>query len=256
MAMKLTPIDLNNLTASQLEAIMDDSTAQQSKLAYMMTLLELDHVMGITWLRLLKDQQWQMVTSLSRQNVLEYIKTDIHRLDTFVEPNHNVSFSIIDYQQLPNQAHLPKFLDERICVIVTKYYLSHTDNISFGINRDHFMSLSEADKMKLHFRLQHIISLLYATIQFTHTLELIDKVRESTHETQPTPSILDKLNFSSTQLDYLKYIAMGMTSKEIAIHLNKSYRTVQDTIKLLCEKTHSASKNELTIIANIITSHC
>lgn len=54
---------------------------------------------------------------------------------------------------------------------------------------------------------------------------------------------------SSREIDYLNFIAQGMTSKQIAQHMNRSIRTVENYIEKLKFKLGSKDKADLTNLA-------
>jgi two-component system, NarL family, response regulator DegU len=68
-------------------------------------------------------------------------------------------------------------------------------------------------------------------------------VRTSINETGSTPSLLS--NLSVTQREVLKLIARGMTSKEIAVELGISYRTVENHRFRIVEKLGLKGSNSL-----------
>lgn len=236
--------------------ILLDSKHNEIHLKSVTQLLKPDHIADITWLRTHANETLQMVTTLTMLEIDAYINSQIHQFDGFITSLQPVTFELIDYSEVHTTRILPDFLHSRICIIITKNHLHHSDKYSFDIDKSHFHTLKEADRMQLYYRLQHAITLLQGQTQFNHFIQISPLIK-STHTklSSPMSSVLEYYSLKPLHLDYLRYIAMGMTSKEIAQKMHKSHRTVEDVISLLRHKTNATSKNELMTIANIISSY-
>ncbi len=55
------------------------------------------------------------------------------------------------------------------------------------------------------------------------------------------------IKLSQRQLDCINLLLTGATSKEIALQLNLSYRTVEDYINAVKQKFHARNKSELIL---------
>ena len=242
------------LSSHIIDNMMSDSKNNNHLFKNTLKLLSTDQIIDITWMRVHDNNTLRFATTLPPTHVEAYINKGIYQLDDFVILNSPISFEVLDYEKLPIQITIPKFLQTRICIVITKNHLTHTDRFSFDIDKTYFSQLIEADKMQLHQRLTHATSLLSTQITLKTVIEPIPhfspKFKEST-----SSNILKLYDLSPILIEYLRYIAMGMTSKEIAQKVHKSHRTIEDAIKALRHKVNASSKSELMLIANIITSY-
>lgn len=66
---------------------------------------------------------------------------------------------------------------------------------------------------------------------------------ESTEQSSPVPELTER------EIEILRYVAMGMTAKEIAADLVISHRTVQNHVQNILGKLHLHNRVELTRFA-------
>ena len=167
----------------------------------------------ISWIRIIDTSSFHFVTTSSKSDIHEYFKAKLWRHDKWVVPFHTPTFQVINYEQLsPNNPKLPiiESNKHKLTLFIGRCYHQYSDNFAFDIDKTYFNQLTQAQQK------------------------------------QQLPQILkNKFSLTNNNIEYLRFIATGATSKEIALHLNRSFRSVEGHIASLSKKLNCQSRNQL-----------
>jgi DNA-binding CsgD family transcriptional regulator len=169
------------------------------------------------------------------------------------------SFQLIDYTKDFSYSFVKKYADSignKISIISTQIILDKKYFFTFDIDRKYFSRLREKNGFfNLYKIIDAAISLIYAKLRITtfFRIDADDLPKKDADQVIDATIVHPFLaELTSTELDYLKMIVSGCTAKEMAIHMNKSYRTVQTMIANMLKKLKLENKEELILVAKIV----
>ncbi|MDC0534684.1 LuxR C-terminal-related transcriptional regulator [Francisellaceae bacterium] len=247
---------LAEVNEDDIDKILSDSKFHEKKLNELLFLLRLDQVDSISWIRVIDDDKFQLVTQTSAEMLLQYLHSDLWKIDKVTTPHSTISFQIIDYYALDPSKAFSQGLKDHLTLYFTKHFQNMYDHFSIDINKSFYLSLNAAGKELVHERFKIIVDMLYKSIYLKSTFQIHDhKVIFFSEKHTKAQKIKETYQLTDLNLDYLKLIATGNTAKEIALQLEKSPRSVQSTINILYQKLHCDSKQDLINIARIIVSY-
>lgn len=245
-----------DFTMQDMDTILKDTQLNKQTLIHIQSLLKYDHIININWVRILNANRFQLITQLSKELLLEYFHSGLWKSDMVIQPNRITTFKIIDYIDINPDKKYSSTVSHSLTLIITKKYQEMYDTFTFDISKEYFSSMDEEQKILLHERLSIAIDMLYKYVFFKHSFEMKEhKVFKTLLLNSNEEEILKTYKLTQLGLDYLKLLAAGNTAKEIAIHLNRSHRTVQEKITWLCDKFSCSNKEMLVYVAKMITSY-
>lgn len=255
---EITFDSLYRLTSDDMNLVISDSIAYREKLIAFLSLLKLDQVTNLSWIRIIDDNKFQTVTSNINVNAsLNYSHSGLWQYDKVTVSYTSDSEGVIDYYTLnPNNTYA---LENKhlLSIYNCKHFQNIYDYFSFEIGRDFYNSLDTKSKITLRKRLDSVISLMYQSIFLEKTFEVKELnatfYKDSFGEIET--EIINTYNLTPLNLSYLKLIATGNTAKEIALQLNKSSRSIETTMMTLCKKLKCSNKQQLVLVAKIIVSY-
>ncbi len=247
---------LSDTTEQEIGLILTDSKIYKKNIDTLLRLLKLDHIDHISWLRVIDDDKFQLVTQDSKQRLSQYLRSNLWKIDKVTTPHSEISFQIIDYYELDPSKEFSQNLKDHLTLYFTKHFQNMYDHFSLDIQKSFYLSLNPSEKELVHERFKIAIDILYKSIFFKTTFKILDhKVLFLSEKNTKSDIIKKTYQLTDLNLDYLKLIATGNTAKEIALQFDKSYRSVQSTINILYQKLSCNSKQDLINIARIIVSY-
>ncbi len=253
-------LDLYKLISQKdLAVIMADSAANNTQLKQILNLLKLDSITDFMFIRITDNSCFYYVGTPSSEYIREYHNTGNWINETIYDPYEITNFKVVDYSHPDYQAsnNLLKLISGKISIFLNRRHQFYKDMFCFDINKTHYNSMDLNSIVKLNERLNAIANLCYTSIQFLTLIQFPKSFSKNEDPIlkQANKEILAHFNLSETNIAYLRHIASGCTAKEIATHMNKSYRSVQDVIQKLCDKFNLPSKSQLEQVAKIIFSY-
>ena len=252
---------VTDLNVNDYNAILQDSRSHEWLIDTVLDALSFDHIQDFSWVRVYQDRcQFHVLTSLSLASYQAYMQTKLWCYDFELLPCMASVYYETDYMSLldkveVSEGHLRR-MQSRVTIYFAKGYQGYTDIFTFDLPKNAYSQYSHSDKMALYERLNVVVRLLYSSINFQMKLLLVDPIIVQYATSQDLASRLkDKYQLTDADLDVLTFLATGCTAKEIAQHVGKSYRTVQDRIVILMGKLRCRDKAQLSYIAQILMSY-
>ncbi|MDC0535402.1 LuxR C-terminal-related transcriptional regulator [Francisellaceae bacterium] len=247
------------ISQHDLDALLSDSIANSAQLKQLLDLLKLDGISDFMFFRITNNSCFYYAGTLHKSYVQEYYNLGNWINEGIYNPYEITNFSTIDYNDPDYQAspNLLKLTANKISIFLNRRHQLYKDMFCFDINKERYDSLNLNDILKLNERLNAIANLCYTSIKLSKLIQfpIVFTHPDNALLKQTNKEILDHYNLSETNIAYLSHIASGCTAKEIASHMDKSYRSVQDVIQKLCDKFNLSSKSQLEQIAKIIFSY-
>ncbi len=251
---------MSNINANDFNRLLLDSRRSEFMLSHVANLLKTDTISSITWLRIIDERTFQFITNLSSNELKDYLYAGVWRQDKLMTPLQTTAFEVFDYESISAQGISERYIKQHIqnlTLFIGKSYHLYTDNFAFDIDKAYFNGLSLEQKMLVYERLTESIHLLMSSVFFQNEFQF--KTVEFSYKAIDKPKLPEEVkkdfDLSDLNVEYLRFIATGATAKEIAIHLDKSFRSVQGNIAQLCEKLGCINKNQLSVFARIISSY-
>lgn len=248
-----------------IDMLMSDSKHNESTLLNFKSLLHFDHIQDVSILRLTDTLSFYYAGTNKPKEILAYLKLKAWQDDQLFNSYQVYRFRVIDYldeKYSDNTQQFSSEINHTLTLQIDRRHHDYKDSFMFDVARKHYQALGFEQRVHLIERLTSIINLYYSMIH-VHTLLKLPK--EALAQVPQEKDILEQqiqshkeiwahFNLTQNNVAYLRHIASGCTAKEIAQHMGKSYRSVQDAIKLLSEKFNVASKSQLEQVARVIVS--
>jgi DNA-binding CsgD family transcriptional regulator len=251
-------------TSHDIKILMSDSEANKQQLHNLKKLLCFDKIEDISFMRLTDDLELLYAGTSNSKDLFSYLKHQAWAEDMLFDGFQVFNFRVIDYSDSHLSETSKQFsmsVNERLTLLVDRRHHHYKDSFMFDINRKHYLGLSFENRILLFERLTSIINLCYSMIHLHTPIKLpsntFNKIKDKRHtNTAPLTDndLLHAFALTQTNVEYLRHIASGCTAKEIARHMDKSYRSVQDAIRNLCDKFEVATKAQLAQVARVIVS--
>lgn len=254
--------NLTQLNSQDYEYLLYDSRASASMVNLILDGLEFDMIHDFSWVRVYRDRQnFNLLTSLNLSDYKAYMESQLWRYDIQLLPSASSVYFATDYMHLLDkvehvaESHVRR-MSERMTLYFAKGYQNYNDIFTFDMPKERYEQLSRAAKVLLYERLGIAIRMLYASIHF-HMQIVLPLALKIEHIAQQDVSdrLKSKYQLSDVDLEVLSFLATGCTAKEIAVHLDRSYRTIQDRIAILTEKMGCQDKAQLADFAQLIMSY-
>lgn len=252
---------VTDLSDSDYNAILQDSRSHQWLIDTILEALSFDHIQDFSWVRVFQDCcQFHVLTSLNLASYQAYMQTQLWRYDFEFLPYMATVYYETDYMSLldkveVSEGHLQR-MQSKMTIYFAKGHQGYTDIFTFDLPKSVYYQYSHSDKMALYERLNVVVRLLYSSVNFQMKLRLVDPISVKYAASQNLANRLkNKYQLTDADLDVLTFLATGCTAKEIAQHVDKSYRTVQDRIVILMEKLGCRDKAQLSYVAQILMSY-
>ena len=164
---------LYKLTNDDVNLIVSDSILYKEKLADFLSLLKLDQVTNISWIRVIGENRFQVATSnINVKTLLNYCHSGLWQYDKIAVSYTSDFEGVIDYYALnPNDTYAIEN-KHLLSIYHCKHFQSIYDYFSFEIDRDFYNSLDTRSKIALRKRFDSVISLMYQSIFLEKTFEV------------------------------------------------------------------------------------
>ncbi len=248
----------SQLGLSDIQWILEDSTNQKSKLDFIQSLLRLYKIESFSHSVFNTDFIFGIITTTPPSELLSYYYSKVWQADKVLNFSVSPNLQVIDYFNDFKFKFIKEYsntINNKISLVSAKVVLGKKHYFAFNIDREYFNQIKQTNHLfKLYSVIDSAISLIYSQIRIKRFFEIH-------HEDIPKRVIKDPVNnktmliisdLSVKEMEYLKILASGCTAKEIALHLHKSYRTVQNVIAALLKKLNVDTKEQLTLVAKII----
>ncbi|WP_440994433.1 hypothetical protein [Cysteiniphilum litorale] len=260
---------LDNIKDHDIDAIFADSLMQKKLTDQISSLIQLDGVMSFDFIRITNNHTFYYLGTKPKQDLKDYLISGLWQFDGLFNLNQTRAYHIVDYNEIisANLSALPTksiqpFLHQ-ITLGIEQIYANHKDILLFGTSNTAFKGFSLAKKALYFQRLRAVMSLIYKTVRFRHMIQLhqhdIDTLMSLAnpiiHDFNYQDTMMSSFNLTENELIYLKMLASGCSAKEVANHLDKSYRYIQNVIRRLIQRFDVLDKNQLEDISQIITSY-
>ncbi len=252
---------LDNFNSTDLDVLFRDSLGNSQVFTQLLNLLKLSHVSSIDYVRMSGDLEIYYAGTTKKELVLSYLRLGIWKLDELFERYAIFRFKIIDYQKDTRIERV--MLDNlglwnTLTIVIENHSHTFKDSFSFEISREYFLKLEKMEIVQLYEQLKSVVYICYSRVYLHTAMQLPSALRGqnklSKREDIIKNDVLKFYQINALHLEYLGYIAACCTAKEIAKHMNKSYRTVQSSILRLCVHFQVETKAQLQQIARIIVS--
>ena len=251
-------------TPQDIKMLMSDSQANKQPLHNLKKLLCFDKIEDISFMRLTDDLELLYAGTSDPKDLLSYLKHQAWAEDMLFDGFQVFNFRVIDYSDSHLSDASKQFsisVNERLTLLIDRRHHHYKDSFMFDINRKHYLGLSFESRILLFERLTSIINLCYSVIHLHNPIKLPinaqTAMKTKNHADMASlteNNLLHTFALTQINIEYLRHIASGCTAKEIARHMDKSYRSVQDAIRNLCDKFEVATKAQLEQVARIIVS--
>ncbi|WP_440992760.1 helix-turn-helix transcriptional regulator [Cysteiniphilum litorale] len=252
-----------NLSPQDLDNIYADTRLNQAMVDHIFELISQDGIVSFDFFRVSLNYEFHYIGTTPLAEFREYFRLGFWQIDDLYGTTTQESYRAIYYGDL-TQHDTPKTfsIPMHLTLVNERLYANHKDVLLFNMTKELFDSLSIKHRAHLFQRLRSTMNLIYKAIHF-HTIIQAGALDVELFKSH-TPQVVDKpsmqkikalYQLTDNDLIYLKMIASGGSAKEMAQHLNKSYRYVQNIIHELTQKLRILDKGQLENVAQIIMTY-
>jgi DNA-binding CsgD family transcriptional regulator len=257
----------SGLSKEDADIMYKDSLINSSKMSLIKSLLAPYGIVDFDYSRTYDDNSYEIVFSYSKDDILEYLKTDIWYYQHLLSSESVLDYYVIDFSKAPisiDKDYLEK-LEPYYTIAVERKILDCKNSFTFSIEKSAYNKFDPMQFFKLNYALNICIELMLSTIRFSTRFKLTDsdikkfKTIFKMHHNKVSDqhkleAIQSRYGLNTLEANYLRAITTGSTAKEIALNVNKSYRYIQNIIQSLVEKLDLNNKNELAQVAKLIVA--
>ncbi|MDC0534314.1 LuxR C-terminal-related transcriptional regulator [Francisellaceae bacterium] len=257
----------SSLSKDDAGIIYKDSLINSSKMNLIKSLLTPYGIIDFDYSRIYDDNSYEMVVSYSKDDILEYLETDIWYYQHLFNSESVLDYYVIDFSKssLPIDKNYLKKLEPYYTIAVERKILDCKNSFTFSIDKSVYNKFDPMQFFKLNYALNTCIELMLSTIRFSTRFKLTDsdikkfktifkKHHNKVSDQHKLEAIQSRYGLNALEANYLRAIATGSSAKEIALNVNKSYRYIQNIIQSLVEKLDLNNKNELAQVAKLIVA--
>lgn len=260
---------LRKITDQEVNLICSDSMMQKKLIDQIKSLIQLDGVLSFSFVRITNHHSFYYLGTKPKLELKNYLASGLWEFDGLFNLNQNRSYHIVDYNAIisanlhlmPTNA-IQSFLHQ-ITIGIEQIYAEHKDILLFSTSSTMFKTFTLQKKAQYFQRLRALMSLIYKAVPLNNSIQLhqddVATLKALDNHLPNNFNFLDTMKNSfeltENELIYLKMFASGCSAKEVANHLNKSYRYIQNVIRRLIQRFDVLDKNQLEDISQIITSY-
>jgi DNA-binding CsgD family transcriptional regulator len=238
----------NGLMEISTESLYKDSKLNEHSMKTLMALLAPYKIKSITSVRVHEAKYINVISSLPAND-----------LKTFMQ-NISVKNKVLNY----NQFSFYRFLSDRFDLSGDKLNALLTErkvirckySILFCMDKADYEQLSNEELIKFHMMLISFYKLAFNMFRWNNNIPYLTTPEGDALDTKKPDlkhfTLKEHFQISDLEWEYLKMIVTGCTSKEIGLHVGKSYRYIQNIIANLQKKLGVTSKSQLEDMAKII----
>ncbi|MDC0534291.1 helix-turn-helix transcriptional regulator [Francisellaceae bacterium] len=231
--------------------IHSDSISNKEQILFLKKLLEPFPIYDFVFLRIYKNNTMNIVSSLDADCLSEFIHNlTIQRLVLNIDAISNYTVATDEFSLVKNK---------KTFLILERQVFSYKFSMVYILDKDAYDKLSKEHMAKLIIMLGSYNKLSYSMLRWNEIvpfkcLDFPDYCAKKSslpmHKINFT--LKNKFNITNTEFEYLKLIITGCTSKEIALHINRSHRSIENQIYRLQKKLSVSTKEQLENLARII----
>ncbi|TNF69840.1 MAG: helix-turn-helix domain-containing protein [Gammaproteobacteria bacterium] len=250
-------LSLSHPKSKEVDLILQDSKLNTDNFKPIMKILSMDDILDISILTINKHSEFMYAATISRSYFLKYLNSNAWQNDFSIDLTQHHQFYTIDYGDKNTKYYSPH-INHLVTITMDRFFLDRKDRFMFDIPRTIYNNLNHNEKLFLYKKLDSAVNILYSYIKFHNLFISLDKnFQTEFYDILDLPEnleeILKKFKISKTNFIYILYLATGCTAKEIAQRMEKSYKSVQHQILVLCKKFNIQSKSQLEKISRLIS---
>jgi DNA-binding CsgD family transcriptional regulator len=235
--------DNKNLTA--------DSVTNRDQVSFLKALLEPYPIHDFVFLRIYNNNTMNIVSSIAGN----YLSDFVHNLS--IQKYVLNTAAITNYAVITDEFSLVK--NKKHFLIIERQVFSYKFSMVYLLDKDKYDQLNTEQLAKFITMLGSYNKLAYSMLRWNEVVPF-KNIDTSAAGEKKSSIPMHKINFtlknkfdiSNTEFEYLKLIITGCTSKEIALHMNKSHRSIENQIYRLQRKLSISTKEQLENFARII----
>ncbi|MDC0534311.1 helix-turn-helix transcriptional regulator [Francisellaceae bacterium] len=253
-------------TNEDIDVLMKDSILNREKIQNILTLLSSDCIKDYAMIQVTASNTWSYAGSRTHSYLKDYYISSTWQYDNLFDLSNVLNFNETEYNEKVESINISNFRTHKkdlLSLTIDNRYRSYKERFIFDIDEQYYLQMSLNSKVMLFYRLRVIISLIRSEITLNTKIKYPEKYIAELQLSTPSQhdydsqlkSILKEYKLTVTNFEYFRYIAFGYSSKEIAAELFVSHRSVESTIKRLCDKYNVSSKEKLVHVARYLMSN-